>query len=113
MIYKKIEIYNAAEIVSENNAVGWLRVPQYVKERLETDAAKELCSNSTGVELRFVMKSNKAIIKMKAISEKGYLNTFHIFHGAMQGCWQEHEINKFIGSELCEFEIAYPKIWKR
>lgn len=27
----------------------------------------------------------------------------------MQGCWQEHEINKFIGSEPCEFEITYPE----
>lgn len=109
MVYKNLEIHNAVQINETGSGAEWLRVPKDVRDKLETDSAKELCANSTGVELRFVMKSDKVVIKMESTSKKGFLNSFHIYYGAIQGGWQEHEVNKFVGSAPCEFEIRRPE----
>ena len=110
MIYKNIEIHNAAHIVETKNGFTWLRVPEKVRDGLDGDGGKEKCANATGVELRFVIRGDKAVIKMRALSRPGVLNTFHVYYGAIQGGWQDHEVNKFVSSdEVCEFEIARPE----
>lgn len=109
MVYKNLEIHNAVQIIETKDAVEWLRFPKDVADQLEMECSKNLCKNSTGVELRFVMKSDKVVIKLKAVSGEGVLNTFHIYYGSIQGGWEEHEINKFVDNESCEFEIKRPE----
>ena len=65
MIYKNIDIHNVAEIVEdENGGIGWLRVPRSVYDAMESDRGRQMCQGATGVELRFVMKGDRAVLKL-------------------------------------------------
>ena len=104
MLYKNVEIHNIAEVIenTENNSVKWLRVPQKVYDSMETEQGKRMCTCSTGVELRFVMQSDTVTIRMRTVSEEGI---FHVFRGSIQGGWEDHEVNKNVYSEFCDYVI--------
>lgn len=83
MIYKNIEIHNVAEIVEdENGGIGWLRVPRSVYDAMESDRGRQMCQGATGVELRFVMKGGRAVLKLRGTA---YIN---VFFGSIQAGWQ-------------------------
>lgn len=103
MIYKNIEIYNIAEIVDNGDgSVSWIRVPSSAYEKTETSQGKNMLVNSTGVELRFVIKSGNAVIKMATKSGGGL---FHVYRGSIQGGWEDHEVNKFVNTKPQDFVI--------
>ncbi len=105
MIWKNIEIYNVAELVELEDGVTWKRMPSKVCDELELDTKQAMCTGSTGVELRFVLKGDEARIKMASTSDpkSGVVTTFHVYYGAIQGGWEDHEVHKFIGNEPKEF----------
>ncbi len=105
VIWKNIEIYNAAELIDLGDGVTWRRLPRNACDTLELDTAQKVCTNSTGVELRFVVKSNEVKIKMASIDppEAGVVSTFHVYYGAVQGGWETHEVHTYIGNEPKEF----------
>lgn len=101
MIYKNMEIHNAAELKELDHGVTWLRVPAKACGNLELDLERNTVSNSTGVELRFIMKSDKAVIYIQSMDspEMDVLSVAHVYRGGIQGGWEDHEVNKYVGHE--------------
>ena len=91
MIYKNIEIHNVAELIpgKAEESTAWIRVPAAVYETLEASGGKSQAVNSTGVELRFVMKSDSVKIRMRV--PQGTV-VYHIYRGSIQGGWEDHEV---------------------
>ena len=71
-------------------------------EKLESEQGKNKSLGFTGVELRFVMKSDEVTIRMRTTGEPG---VFHVYRGSIQGGWQDHEVGKNIGNEFTDFVI--------
>lgn len=107
MIYKNIEIHNIAELVNnDDGSVSWKRVPEFVLEKMEKPAGKQVVYNSTGVELRFVIKGESVVIRMSATdNDSKSFNPFHIFRGGIQGTWEDHEVHCCVSSEPDNFVI--------
>lgn len=85
MIYKNAEIYNAAEIEGNKKDGGiiWYRMPKAVMQKLEADNGKAMNVSSTGVEIRFVIKSGTAVVRMQSISDSSLHTCFHIYRGGI------------------------------
>ena len=111
MIYKNIELYNVAEVVPSKNGVTWLRVPSDVYESVEAVDGPKRCRNSTGVELRFLLNSETATFRLRAISPEGakFFNSFHIYYGSIQGGWADHELDKYVSGDICSFTVKRPE----
>lgn len=102
MIYKNAELHNVAELTENGDgSVSWRRVPSYVYEALETDGGRLMAENSTGVEMRFVLRGDRAVIKM---STAGGYGSFRIFRGGIQGSWED-EKNTVVTEEVREYVI--------
>ena len=107
MIYKNAEIHNAAElkINKSDGSMEWTRIPQSAIESLDSQQGKNMAVSSTGVEIRFVMKSDTAVIRMQSISKPEVNSCFHVYRGGIQGGWCDHEINTFVPCEPTDFVI--------
>lgn len=83
MIYKNAEIFNVEEIIkNEDGSISWLRVPNDVFQNLESgNQGIRMAKNSTGVEIRFVLKGEKAVIKM---CTSGVQGRFHVYRGGIR-----------------------------
>ena len=107
MIYKNIEVFNVGELIPcEDGAVTWLRVPKNVDAVL-SEGGKKLNRGSTGVELRLVLKSPTATIRIQSLSAPEILTTYQVYYGGIQGGWECHELNTYIGNE--PFDIVLKK----
>ena len=108
MKYQNVELYNVEELIhNEDGSISWIRVPSTVRDKLESDQGKRMAINATGVEFRFVLKGEKAVIKMcvKDVVE----GVFHVFRGGIQGGWEDHEMHKVVTTEPQEFVIERSK----
>ena len=107
MIYKNTEIHNAAEleINEKDGSMTWYRLPKSLMDTFELGGGNGMSLSSTGVEIRFVIKSGSAAIKMQSISEPGVTTCFHVYRGGIQGGWQDHEVDKFVFAEPHDFVI--------
>ena len=107
MKYKNIEIHNVAEI-SENpdGSVSWLRVPAKVYEAMELSTKNSAVLGCTGVELRFVIRGDRATIRMSSGSKNPKSSdSFHVFRGGIQGGWRDHEVHRHVTGEIQDFVI--------
>lgn len=103
MLFKNVEIFNAEEIFeNEDGSMSWKRVPNNVYEALEGPGAKDLACCATGVEIRFKMNCDKVTLKMAVSEGQG---CFHVYRGAVQGGWIDHEVHKNVTTEIEEFVI--------
>lgn len=104
MIYKNLQIHNIGTLVEnpENGSVSWYRVPVAVYDAMESDMGRRQCTGSTGVELRFVMKSDTVTLRMRTKAGKGI---FHVYRGSIQGGWEDHEVNKVVTDEVADYVI--------
>lgn len=103
LIYKNIELHNVAELINnDDGSFSWMRVPSYVYTALESESGKRNALNSTGVELRFVLRGNQAVIRMCTKEGAG---KFHVYRGGIQGGWQDHELHKQVGTSPTDFVI--------
>lgn len=111
MLYKNIEIYNIEELIyNQDGSVSWLRIPKNVYDSPEIgEQGRNMARNSTGVELRFVIKGEKVILRLSAEAT----GRFHIYRGGVQGGWYDHEVDKNIGSEPTDFIIERSQSPKR
>lgn len=88
MIYKNIEIHNAAELIENTDgSVSFRRVPECVQNSMEIN--KDACECATGTELRFVIKSDFAVIKLR--TRKGGFGTVNVFRGDILSSWDEFQ----------------------
>ena len=107
MIFRNVEIYNAAELYEGEtaNSVRWYRVPSAVRDKMESDAGRTMCRAATGVELRFVMESDAVTIRMRTTDKNDPFGIFHVYRGSIQGGWQDHEVDKIVGTEYHDYVI--------
>ena len=82
MIFQNIQVHNVAELIPcEDGGVTWYRVPKHVYDALERDGGRAMARSCTGVELRFVLKGEKAKIHLQSLSPKKTVTTCHVYHG--------------------------------
>lgn len=107
MIYKNVEIHNIAELIDNGDgSVSWKRVPSAVGRAMESPMAERIVRNATGVELRFVIRSGSAVIRMcTAENDPQSFATFHVYRGGIQGGWEDHEVHRHVTGEIQAFEI--------
>ena len=110
MLYKNIQIFNAAELFENaDGSIAWRRVPNAVFQDMEAGGAEEVAHNVTGVELRFVIKGESVKLVMSADEEKDSdFAAFHVYYGGIQGGWSDHELHKHIPGTPHTFEIKRP-----
>ena len=107
MIFKNVEIHNVEELINnEDGSISWLRVPSCVCENLDSIQGKRVAGNSTGVELRFVLKGERAVIRMCTREGDG---VFHVYRGGIQGGWEDHEVHKQVRTEVDDYVIEKSK----
>ena len=112
MIYQNIEIHNAVNTYEEEeyNGIRWLRVPRIVEQQLEKEQAHKHASGHTGVEFRFLMESEKVILRLAKVDPNDKRkHSMHVFFGGIQGGWQEHEVNRYLESDVDEIVIHKPE----
>lgn len=111
MVCKNFEIHNVSEIIEhEDGSISWRRVPQSVQNAMEHPAAKARATNSTGVELRFVLRGESATLRMKtATDDPRSFATFHVYRGGIQGGWKDHEIHRHVTGQSQDFVIERSK----
>ena len=67
MIYENVMLHNIAEAVPQNDgSVALQRVPEEVRQRLETPAQDKLLMPA-GAEIRFVVQNGEARVILSAI----------------------------------------------
>lgn len=104
MIYKNIEFHNVCKIIpgKAEGSFRWLRIPQEVYDQMESEDGKNMSKGCTGVELRFVMKSDTVTIRMRA---NGKNSAFHVYRGSIQGGWRDHEVEKVLTNDPYDYVI--------
>lgn len=103
MIYKNALVYNAAQLQHhDDGSVSWIRVPADVRESLSGEQGKRMAIGATGVELRFVLKGDRAVIRMAVSEDDGI---FHVYRGGIQGGWEDHEVNKLVDTTVRDYVI--------
>ncbi len=107
MIYHGMDIFNAAEIIPLDDGFTWRRVPKSVEDHLEVgQQAFNMSRGTTGVELRFVMRSDKVVFRMQKVMKNESTQNFHVFRGSIQGSWEDHESSKaLVNDDVVDFEI--------
>ena len=115
MLYKNIEIHNVAELIDNGDgSVSWKRVPSEVHHAMEGSYADRMVHNSTGVELRFVIRGESATIRMSTFyDEPRSFCTFHVYRGGIQGGYADHEVHRHVTSEVQDFVIARSRNMER
>lgn len=107
MFYKNCEVFNAAQLFeNEDGSVSWIRVPSEVSDVMESPNGKMMAHNSTGVELRFVLKGESVKLVMSAKEPENQESAaFHVYRGGIQGGWDDHEVNTHIYNTPHEYVI--------
>lgn len=110
MIYENIEIFNAEEVLpsATNEGICWRRVPETVEKSLESAGGLDCSRNCTGVELRFVMNGDKAVVRMAKERKDEETNVFHVFFGSVQGSWEDCELDKYVGENYVDYVVKKP-----
>ena len=83
MIYKNAELNNVSELLPlEDGGVTWRRVPAWVEEEMQPGGVG-MNRAATGVEIRFVLEGEEAVLRMAALPESYGDGTamFHVFRG--------------------------------
>ncbi len=88
IIYKDMEIHNAAALLpGAHGGAIWLRYPETVCEGFEKEGARIQAGNASGVELRFLMLSERVTLRIRSTG----IGHYHIYRGGLQGGWYDHE----------------------
>ena len=103
MIFNNVEIFNAAELIQDpDGGYGFLRVPTCVDEQL-SEMGRSVNRGSTGVELRFVLRSGEAKVVIRNV-DKSVIRNAVVFYGDFVADWPETE--KKITGEYTELTIV-------
>ena len=103
MIFNNVEIFNASEMFQDpDGGYGFLRVPSCVESHL-TELGQSVNRGTTGVELRFVLKSGDAKVLIRNAGA-GVISNAVVFYGDFVADWPETE--KIIKDEYTELKIV-------
>ena len=103
MIFQGAELHNVEKLIrGEDGGYTWRRIPDDVYNALEArEQGQNMAVNCTGVELRFVLRGEQAVLRLAA--EGG--GRFHVYRGGLQGAWMDHEVDKNIGEAPRDYVI--------
>jgi len=110
MIWKNIEIFNVAELIElPEGGVTWRRVPEAAEKNLERgEQSMRYSRGFTGVELRFVLNGDKAVIRLAKNADDGVDNSIQVFRGGFQGPYGDYAKSKVISTfEPLDIEITH------
>lgn len=114
MICDNFEIFNAEEVFPSATGEGicWRRIPENVEKSLESAGGFDCSRNCTGVEIRFIMNGDSAVVRMAKERMDEETNVFHVFFGSVQGSWEDCELNKYVGENFVDYVIKKPSDFK-
>lgn len=104
MIFQNIDFHNVEYIRQEGDCWRLFRYPMSVMEGLDT--GEDIAEFSTGIELRFKMKSDEVVLYFKA-EPLDEAQVIYIYFGNFQGGF--YCSAKAILTEKTEIRIPYPK----
>jgi len=100
MIFKNVELYNVGGLIpAEGGGYHMSRVPQQVREHM-TDHGKEVALCPAGVEIRFVINSGTARIKLRSNNKRKLI----VYYGALNRSADPN--TDFYGPEETTVEIV-------
>jgi hypothetical protein len=103
MIFKNIDFHNVSEITKDGDGSYVLRrFPLSVEEKMEL--GQKANKASSGVELRFKMKSPTVTVKLKFPAEPEATTHLYLFRGSVVGRWEEY-LHYLRGGETKEIVI--------
>ena len=103
MIFNNIEFHNVAELTKDPDGYYIMhRFPLSVEENMEV--GQNANKVSTGVELRFKLKSPTVKIKLKSETPDTLTTAFYLYRGSIIGKWDEY-VKYIRGGEIKEFVI--------
>ncbi len=113
MIFKGVELFNVTELRSDPNGNGFefCRLPASLDEHLSA-AGIRMNHESTGVEIRFVMKGDSITLRLVSvpaaegrIAEAHYVN---VYYGNILGGWMDQEVNRVVYATPTDIVIKHP-----
>ena len=84
MIFDRIDFHNVAELEEEQEGYVMWRIPKEVRDELNDCARNETSAYATGVELRFKIKGDSAVLTLSA-AEGAEASVAYIYYGSIQG----------------------------
>lgn len=110
MIYKNAQLYNVSDIDtdSKDGGVTWYRMPKKLMDKFEAPNGKHMNVFSTGVEIRFVINSGTAVVRMQSILDENINACFHVYRGGIQGGYPDHENNTHVPNVPTDFVFGKP-----
>lgn len=103
MLFDGMEFHNVEEMKETEKGYALLRLPKSVREQMNDGVKNSLAS--TGVEIRFKMKSDTINLYLCAdLAEEA--QPAYIFYGSFQGGWQNS--SRMIGTEKTKLTIKRP-----
>lgn len=107
MIFKNIELFNVDEVTEDKENGGYIlhRVPLSVENAL-SDGGKRMNTWNTGVEFRFVMKSDEVTLRLRTV--EGDALPVLVYFGSLCGSWDNEEVNRVVYREPTDIVIRRP-----
>lgn len=105
MIFQNIDFHNVEEIRQEKDGYRLYRFPLEVAAQMDPGAEK-VSGMSTGIELRFKLKSEAVDLWMRAETAEE-AQVAYIYYGSFQGGW--YSSSKIILEEKTKIHIEHPK----
>ena len=103
MIFQGIDFHNVEEMEQCEKGYRIWRLPKWLREKMNDGIRNTTSRYSTGVELRFVLKSDSADIILRAESA-AEASVAYIFRGSIQGGWQTSSVA--IGTEETKIPVT-------
>lgn len=78
-------------------------MPKKLTDKFEAPNGKYMNVSSTGVEIRFVINSGTAVVRMQSTADKSMNSCFHVYRGGIQGGYPDHENNTYVPNVPTDF----------
>lgn len=105
MIAWNIDFHNVAELVPYQDGHIMHRVPADVRAHLNEGLRERSSWYATGVELRFRLRSDQAVIRLRTLP-MAEAQVAHVYYGSMQGGWQNS--SRLITTQATDLIIPRP-----
>ena len=102
MFFHNIEFHNTDHLEKTENGYAMVRIPNDVRLSLNQTAKERAAYFGTGIELRFIMKSDtvKLVLRAETAAEA---QVAYVAYGSIPGGWQDS--SRIIGTENTVIEI--------
>ncbi len=109
MIFEKIDFHNVEEMIPSEHGYRMARIPSAVRETLNERARERAAFSTTGIELRFKIRSGEADIDLYAEAES--MVPAFLYFGYFQSGWTMNAFALRPGEN--RIHISYPEDMER